>query len=341
MNKVISGLSLSNVQSATTPSNTMMICNLIRIRYWVSAVLLAGIALTGCNSPSTPHQPAVVFENLNQEPLQTYQWSSFRVLLDSSGLQLFEYSVETTRRVRHKRNDSVLFLLPFDTLPFDVLLIPKDTGQLTIQMQMQARGNPNFNEEWKNLEPGVRPTPLTQNQAGAFKSFSNFRMLDQPLPNFELPFARGGTCTPKDFTGKITVLNFWYAACLPCVAEIPALNALKAQYEGDEHVQFISFFADSIAVDENDQLLFARPRLMSSAGNAAPKAFDFHFEQVMNTKPVNPDFNVLSYPTNLVIDEEGIIRHISHGAAIEGNNESLLHDLGDAMERLKKPVMGR
>jgi len=328
-------------KSDTTPSNTMMICNLIRITLWASTVLLLSIAMAACKSPSTPHQPAVVFENLNQEPLQTYQWSSFRVLLDSSGLQLFEYSVETTRRVRHKRNDSVLFLLPFDTLPFDVLLIPKDTGQLTIQMQMQARRNPYFDEEWKNLEPGVRPTPLTQNQAGAFKSFSNFRMLDQPLPDFELRYARGGNCTPEDFKGKITVLNFWYAACLPCVAEIPALNALKAQYEGDERVQFISFFADSIAVGENDQLLFARPRLMSSAGNAAPKAFDFHFEQVMNTKPVHPEFNVLSYPSNLVIDERGMIRHISLGAAIEGNNEILLHDLGEAVERLKRVGNGQ
>ncbi len=76
--------------------------------------------------------------------------------------------------------------------------------------------------------------------------------------------------------------------------------------------------------------------MISSTGHTIPKAFDFHFEQVMNTMPVHKDFNVLSYPTNLVIDEQGIIRHISLGSAIEGNNEVLLHDLQDAVERLKR-----
>lgn len=46
--------------------------------------------------------------------------------------------------------------------------------------------------------------------------------------------------------------------------------------------------------------------------------------------------NLNALSSNLVIDERGIIRHISLGAAIEGNNEMLLHDLRDAVERLKR-----
>ena len=32
----------------------------------------------------------------------------------------------------------------------------------------------------------------------------------------------GTAVTPKDFLGKVTVLNFWFAACAPCRVEAPA-----------------------------------------------------------------------------------------------------------------------
>jgi thiol-disulfide isomerase/thioredoxin len=42
---------------------------------------------------------------------------------------------------------------------------------------------------------------------------------------------------------KVTVYNFWFVACKPCIAEIPALNRLAEKY-GSDSVQFIAITFD-------------------------------------------------------------------------------------------------
>ena len=39
----------------------------------------------------------------------------------------------------------------------------------------------------------------------------------------------GTTVTASQFQGKVTVLNFWFAACAPCRVEHPSLEALSKQ----------------------------------------------------------------------------------------------------------------
>jgi len=47
----------------------------------------------------------------------------------------------------------------------------------------------------------------------------------------------GTKVTPKDFLGKVTVLNFWFAACAPCRVEAPSLEALHQEFKS-KGVQF-------------------------------------------------------------------------------------------------------
>ena len=47
----------------------------------------------------------------------------------------------------------------------------------------------------------------------------------------------GTAVTPADFQGKVTVLNFWFAACAPCRVEAPILEALHQEFK-DQGVQF-------------------------------------------------------------------------------------------------------
>jgi peroxiredoxin len=44
-------------------------------------------------------------------------------------------------------------------------------------------------------------------------------------PEFRVLTTRGRTITPKDFPGKVLVLNFWASWCPPCIEEAPSLNA--------------------------------------------------------------------------------------------------------------------
>ena len=46
----------------------------------------------------------------------------------------------------------------------------------------------------------------------------------------------GTTVAPADFQGKVTVLNFWFAACAPCRVEAPILEELHQEFK-DQGVQ--------------------------------------------------------------------------------------------------------
>ncbi|BAS10733.1 thiol-disulfide oxidoreductase ResA [Arthrobacter sp. Hiyo4] len=47
----------------------------------------------------------------------------------------------------------------------------------------------------------------------------------------------GTQVAPADFQGKVTVLNFWFAACAPCRVEAPILEELHQDFK-DQGVQF-------------------------------------------------------------------------------------------------------
>jgi thiol-disulfide isomerase/thioredoxin len=47
----------------------------------------------------------------------------------------------------------------------------------------------------------------------------------------------GTAVAPADFQGKVTVLNFWFAACAPCRVEAPVLEELHQEFK-DQGVQF-------------------------------------------------------------------------------------------------------
>jgi len=47
----------------------------------------------------------------------------------------------------------------------------------------------------------------------------------------------GAAVTPADFQGKVSVLNFWFAACAPCRVEAPLLEELHQEFK-DQGVQF-------------------------------------------------------------------------------------------------------
>lgn len=49
--------------------------------------------------------------------------------------------------------------------------------------------------------------------------------------SFDLTDLHGRPVSLKDFRGKLVLLNFWATWCAPCVAEMPALEALYERYK--------------------------------------------------------------------------------------------------------------
>jgi cytochrome c biogenesis protein CcmG, thiol:disulfide interchange protein DsbE len=75
---------------------------------------------------------------------------------------------------------------------------------------------------------GLAAYMLTQEK----NQFVASTMIGQPLPEFALPAAFDGLpgAAKSDFSGgRPRLLNIWASWCLPCIAEAPQLEALKAQ----------------------------------------------------------------------------------------------------------------
>lgn len=51
------------------------------------------------------------------------------------------------------------------------------------------------------------------------------------LPAFDLRTAQGQRMTNADLAGHYTLLSFYFADCIPCIAEVPTLNALAKQHK--------------------------------------------------------------------------------------------------------------
>jgi thiol-disulfide isomerase/thioredoxin len=117
-------------------------------------------------------------------------------------------------------------------------------------------------------------------------------------PEFNVTSITGDTLNTKALLGKVVVINFWFESCVPCLAELPALNKLAEEYKTKD-VVFIAFGRDAKARIEE----FLRK-----------KTFDY--TMVAAARDISEKFCVIGgWPMNLVLDKKGIVRFIHAGGA--------------------------
>jgi thiol-disulfide isomerase/thioredoxin len=49
-------------------------------------------------------------------------------------------------------------------------------------------------------------------------------------PNFTVKTESGAEMSPRNFGGKVLILNFWASWCAPCVQEMPSLNEIQKMF---------------------------------------------------------------------------------------------------------------
>jgi len=136
-----------------------------------------------------------------------------------------------------------------------------------------------------------------------------FRGNQQPEPII-LDDITGKRFTRTDFSGRVTLVNFWATWCPPCIEEIPSLNRLKVKMNG-RPFELVSI---NYAQERQTVLDF-----MQRVEVDFPVLVDVNGEHAKA-------WNVITYPSTFVIDQTGNIRY-GVNAAIDWDSPQLLEKL--------------
>jgi len=117
-----------------------------------------------------------------------------------------------------------------------------------------------------------------------------------PFPNVKLPNTNGNTFSEQDLKGKITVINFWFESCVPCIKELDALNKLFLTFKDNPDFRFISFTTDSL-----------------ETAKEAIEKFGILFDVYPTTKKECKHLFCTEFPTNLIVDQQGNVAYIKAG----------------------------
>ena len=120
-----------------------------------------------------------------------------------------------------------------------------------------------------------------------------------PAPDFTLPLASGENVSLAAYRGQVVILNLWASWCLPCRAELPAIEAVyTAQRERGLAVLAVnSTYQDSVdrALGFVDELGVTFPILLDHDGSVSKR------------------YLLRALPTTFFIDRQGIIREVIVG----------------------------
>lgn len=129
----------------------------------------------------------------------------------------------------------------------------------------------------------------------------------ETCPNFVVTtYATGGksagTFEPKLSRGKVTVLNFWYKDCSPCVAELPHFNEVQEEYA--DRVTVVALHSYSINKEDDKQ---------SFLDNTFPDYALTFAQDTEEFKVYNKLGGKNAYPMTVVLDQDGVIRYVRQG----------------------------
>jgi thiol-disulfide isomerase/thioredoxin len=105
----------------------------------------------------------------------------------------------------------------------------------------------------------------------------------------------GGKVTLADFRGRTVLLNLWATWCVPCRAEMPALDRLQAA-KGDQGFEVVAVNVDTARLER-------RAAFLDSIGVKALARYADPSGDVFET--LRRDGKALGLPVTLIVDKDG------------------------------------
>src|SRR5690349_4430930 len=108
-------------------------------------------------------------------------------------------------------------------------------------------------------------------------------------PNFTIATDSGMQISPRNFGGKVLVLNFWATWCPPCVQEMPSLNEFSKMMAGSGVVVL------GVSVDRNEKLY-----------QNMLKRFQVTFQTARDPgENINAMYGTYKFPESYIINRDG------------------------------------
>lgn len=148
---------------------------------------------------------------------------------------------------------------------------------------------------------GQTSSPATADKvkAGAGSTEEVAPRLGYRPPNFTLQDLQGRTVELGSFRGKVIFINFWATWCVPCRAEMPAMERLYQDFKDKDFVM--------LAISED----------LEGRSVVVPFVEEFKFTFPILLDPdliINDRYGVKGIPTTFLIDKTGTITHKMLGA---------------------------
>lgn len=121
--------------------------------------------------------------------------------------------------------------------------------------------------------------------------FVDFNLIDLEMNEF----------TEKQLVGKVTLINFWFESCAPCVAEFADLNDLYENIKDNPYFQFLSITTDSPEMAKVSKKKYKLPYPIYTASR----------------KECDRLIPYLGFPTTIITDKQGKIRFMKGGGYLE------------------------
>lgn len=118
---------------------------------------------------------------------------------------------------------------------------------------------------------------------------------------FQAVTLEGDTISEKSLEGKVTLFNFWFETCAPCMAELGELNRLYDKLKTNSEFQFISFSTDD--VEDIKRVIQKYQLRFPVCSISREEAYKLNFK--------------LAFPTNIVIDKEAKVIYLKDGGPVE------------------------
>lgn len=130
-------------------------------------------------------------------------------------------------------------------------------------------------------------------------------------PVFQLPDFMGNLIKLSELTDRITFIDFWNLSCKPCLDELDSIASYKDQLNNS--IRFVS-----ISTDDNP---------IAAQQFITQKEYDWIFLHFNENYQFLKDYQVRTYPHNIIIDQNGKV--LKYPAKLPGESlKAMLRNIG-------------